>query len=325
MLQGVREVSQLADAEQPTEIPQRAFDTAREDSARFSDLPPARSIARQLRMPWPDVLSIAHDPPSKHAHRLGRALTRPEQKWLTHEHIAYVLRLVARSIGGGSVSPGQYRREREARLAVDRSRYLHGRRLRLPTADQIRIAVDGNWNRALALAGLSARGPHTGVGASTLDLLERCYTAHGAQPSAEELRRFARANRIPYQPDRTRSWNECVAAWKEERQARGLEVSAGLPPRSERPDYSRNVGAAQAGERRRRDWSHIEDCVEIVMIYLSELANVRSSKRSYQDWAAGREDAPAPSIFDQHGGWGAVRALAQGALPITAADATPLP
>ena len=310
MLQGVREIALIVDAEQPTEIPQRAFDAAREDSARFSDLPPARSIARQLRMPWSDALALAHEPPSKHAHRLGRALTRPEQKWLTHEHIAYVLRLVARKLGTDSVSPSEYRREREAMLAVDSSRYLHGRRLRLPTDDQIRIAVDGDWNRALALADLSARGSHTGVGASTLDLLERCYTAHGAQPSAEELRRFARANRIPYQPDRTRSWNECVAAWKEERQARGLEVPAGLPSRDQRPNYGRNVGAARADERRRRDWSHIEDCVEIVMIYLTELGNVRSSKRDYQDWAAGREDAPAPSAFDQHGGWGQVRAMA---------------
>jgi hypothetical protein len=310
MLQGVREVSLLADAAEPTKAAQRAFDAAREDSARFSDLPPARSIARQLQMPWLDVLSIAHEPPSKHAHRLGRALTRPEQKWLTDEHIAYVLRLVARSLGTDSVSPSEYRREREAMLAGDRSRYLHGRRLRLPTDDQIRIAVGGDWNRALALAGLSARAPHSGGGVLTLDLLERCYAAHGAQPSAEELRRFARANRIPYQPDRTRSWNECVAAWKEERQARGLDAPAGLPPRGQRPDYSRNVGAARAGERRRRDWSHIEDCVEIVMIYLTELRNVRSSKRGYQDWAADRADAPGYSAFDAHGGWGRVRAMA---------------
>jgi hypothetical protein len=310
MLQGVREIALIVDAEQPIEIPQRAFDAAREDSARFSDLPPARSIARQLRMPWSDALALAHEPPSTHAHRLGRALTRPEQNWLTEEHIVYVLRLVARSLDVDSVSPGEYRREREAMLAVDSSRYLHGRRLRLPTDDQIRIAVDGDWNRALALAGLSARAPHSGVGASTLDLLERCYAAHGAQPSAEELRRFARANRIPYQPDRKRTWNECVEAWKRLRRARGLSVPAGLPPRDQRPNYSRNVGAARAGERRRRDWSHIEDCVEIVMIYLSELGSVRSSKRSYQDWAAGRDDASAPSIFDQHGGWGHVRALA---------------
>jgi hypothetical protein len=311
MLEGVREVSLLADAEQPTVIPQRAFDAAREDSSRFSDLLPARSIARQLRLAWPDVAALAHEPPETHAHRLGRALTRPEQNWLTSEHIAYVLRLVARSLGVDSISPGEYRREREAMLAVDRSRYLHGRRLRLPTDDQIRVAVGGDWDAALALADLSARAPHTGVGVSTLDLLERCYDAHHAQPSAEELRRFARANRIPYQPDRTRSWNECVAAWKDGRRARGLDAPSGLPPRGQRPNYSHNVGAARIDERRRQDWSHVGDCVEIVMVYLDQLsARERSTKRNYSDWAADRDDAPSYSAFDAHGGWGRVRELA---------------
>jgi hypothetical protein len=83
-----------------------------------------------------------------------------------------------------------------------------------------------------------------------------------------------------------------------------------LPPRDQRPNYSRNVGAARAGEHRRRDWSHVEDCVEIVTIYLADLGSRRSSKRSYQDWAAGRDDAPAYSAFDAHGGWGRVRELA---------------
>jgi hypothetical protein len=308
MLQGVREVSILADAEQPTEIPQRAFDAARLRSQRFSDLPRAKRAAEQLRLSWREALALAHEPSEVHAHRLSRKHSE-QQDWLTEDYVAFALSSVAHRLGRDSISPSQYRSEREKMLTADRKSYLHGRQLLLPTDDQIRIAVGDDWDRALALAGLSARAPHSGVGASTLDLLERCYAAHGAQPSAEELRRFARANRIPYQPDRSRSWNECVEAWKQDRRARGLEVPSGLPPRSERADYGRNVGAARAGERRRRDWSHIEDCVEMVMIYLTELGNVRSSKRDYQDWAAGREDAPAPSIFDQHGGWGRVRAL----------------
>jgi hypothetical protein len=310
MLQGVREVSLQGAPKAPARVSQRAFDATCESSPSLPELPPARSIARQLRLPWLDVLRIAHEPPQTHAHRLGRALTRPEQNWLTKEHIAYVLRLVARSLGTNSVSPGEYRREREAMVAVDRSRYLHGRRLRLPTDDQIRAAVGGEWDAALALADLSTRAPHTGVGISTVDLLERCYEAHHAQPSAEELRRFARANRVPFQPDRKRTWNECVAAWKEGRQSRGLDVPDGLPPRGQRPNYSRNVGAARPGERRRRDWSHAEDCVEVVMIYLADLGSRRSSKRGYQDWASRRADAPAPSAFDQHGGWGRIRARA---------------
>jgi hypothetical protein len=306
LLRRVRAISLQAAPAAPAQVSQRTFDAAPERSRL--ELPVARSISRQLKLPWPAVLELALAPPETHAHRLGRALTRPEQSWLTEEHISYVLRLVARRLGVESVSPDQYRREREAMLAVSRRRR---RRLRLPTEDQLRIAVGGDWDAALALAGLSARKPHAGVGVSTVELLERCYQAHGAQSSAEELRRFARANRIPFQPDRRRTWNECVAAWKQERRARGLAVPDGLPPRGQRPNYSRNIGAALPGERRRRDWSHIEDCIEIVIVYLDQLApNARSSKRSYQDWAAGRDDAPSYSAFDAHGGWERVRALA---------------
>lgn len=291
-------------------ISQRAFDVGRENSSRFADLPPARSIARQLRLSWPSVVELAHAPPRTHAHRLGRALTRPEQDWLTEEHIAYVLRVVARRLDAQTLSPDQYRREREAMLSVNRRRRRH---LRLPTEDQLRIAVGGDWDAALALAGLAERSPHLGSGVSTVELLERCFNAHRAQPSAEELRRFARANRIPYQPDRVRSWNECVAAWKKDRRARGLGVPDALPPRSQRPNYSRNVGAARAGEQRRRDWSHLGDCVEVVILYLDQLPpRERSSKRSYQDWADGRDDAPSYSAFDAHGGWGKIRDLAIG-------------
>jgi hypothetical protein len=309
MLQGVREVSLLADAQEPTGTTQQAFDAARSRSHRFSTVPRAKRIAEQLRLSWREVLALAHEPPDTHAHRLSRKHSE-QQDWLTEDYIAFALSSVAHRLGRDSISPSQYRSEREKMLAADHKHWLHGRQLILPTDDQIRIALGGDWNRALVLAGLVDRQPHTGVGASTVDLLERCYAAHGAQPSAEELRRFARANRIPYQPDRTRSWNECVAAWKEERRARGLDVPTGLPPRDQRPNYSRNVGATRAGERRRRDWSHVGDCVEIVMIYLAEIGNRRSSKRDYQDWAAGRVDAPAYSAFDAHGGWGRVRALA---------------
>jgi hypothetical protein len=308
LLRAVREVSLQADPEAPARVSQRTFDATCQSSPSLPEVPPARSIARRLRLPWPDVLTIAHEPPRSHAHRLGRALTRPEQDWLGEEHIAYVLQLAARKLGADSVSPGEYRRERERMLAEDRRR---ARRLRLPTDDQIRLAVGGEWYRGLELAELAPRQPHTGCGISTVELLDRCYEAHHAQPSAEELRRFARANRIPFQPDRKRTWNECVAAWKDGRRARGLDSPTGLPPRSQRPNYSRNVGAARAGERRRRDWSHLEDCVEVVILYLEELSpRERAHKRGYQDWAAARDDAPSYSAFDAHGGWGRVRELA---------------
>ena len=309
LLRRVRAISLQAAPAAPARVSQRTFDAAPGRSRL--ELPVARSISRQLRLSWPAVLELALAPPETHAHRLGRALTRPKQDWLTEDHIAYVLKLVARRLGVESVSPDQYRREREAMLSVSRRRRRR-RRSRIPTEDQLRIAVGGDWDAALALAGLAARKPHAGVGVSTVELLERCFETHRAQPSAEELRRFARANRIPFQPDRQRTWNGCLAAWKQERRARGLAVPDGLPPRGQRPNYWRNVGAARAGERRRRDWSHLDDCVEVVILYLDQLgANERSSKRGYQDWAASQPDAPGYSVFDQHGGWARIRQIAQ--------------
>lgn len=76
-------------------------------------------------------------------------------------------------------------------------------------------------------------------------------------------------------------------------------------------DYSRDVGAALAGESRRQDWSDVEDCLPHVLAYLVQLpAGARSTKRGYQEWAREHPDAPASSSFDAHGGWERVRGLA---------------
>jgi hypothetical protein len=325
----VREAARLGAPENPAAVSQRAFDAARYQSTRFADLPLARDIARQLRMPWAEVLEIAHSPVNGHSLRLGRAHTESAQDWLTPEYIAYVLKLVAHRLGSSSVSPGQYRVERERMLALNRSRYMHGRQLRLPTDNQIRIALRaasvaephrdtptaGAWDAALVLAGLEPepRRERAVIATGTVEMLERCYEAHGAEPAKKELEAFAKSNGIPYSRDRKQLWAVSVAAWKESRQSRGLPIPAGPPPLSERSDYARDLGAAYPGERRHlNDWSGIEDCVEHVRAYLEQLpAGVRSTKKSYNDWALARPGRPAYSAFDQHGGWGRLRELAQ--------------
>jgi hypothetical protein len=278
-------------------------------------------------MSWPEVLELAHAPESTHNHRLGRAHGEDEQTWLTPAYIAYALKLVTRRLNSTSVTPGQYRQERTRMLAVSESRWLHGRRLWLPTDEQIRLRMRalsvpdvhrhtptaGTWDAALALAGLESehrRAPAV-VASGTVELLERCYTAHGTEPSALELRRFAKANGIPWTPDRHRTWRESVAAWKQQRREQGLAVPDGPPPRAERPDYAADVGAARADERRRQDWSDIESCLLHVIAYLEQLApGERSSKKNYNDWALAVPARPAYSAFDQHGGWGRLRRIA---------------
>jgi hypothetical protein len=315
----VREIASQADAENPVQTSQRRFDAAREQNERFAGLPLARDIARRLALPWREVLLLAHAPTEQHAHRLGRAQTRAEQDWLTGEHIAYALRTVAARLNARTLTPGQYRAERARMLALSNTRWLHGRRLRLPTDEQIRLAAS-DWDRALALARLDRRPGRGDQGhgrraLSTVELLERCYQAHGTEASALELRRFARANGIPWTPDRDRTWLESVAAWKDERRARGLTTPDGPPPRGERPNYAQPVGAGLSGEQRRHDWSDINDCLPFVIAYLEQLrSGERSSKLGYTDWARTQPGAPAYSCFDQHGGWQRLRALAHAKL-----------
>lgn len=316
LLQGVREVSALADKWTPLLVSQRAFDLACGLSPEYKDLPAARNIAATLKMSWSAVLQLAHEPASVQNHRLSRKQSSGEQDWLTDDYIGYVLKLVSHRLGVGTLTPSRYRAERTVLLAVDRARWLHGRQLRLPSDDQI-VAATGGWDRALALAGLAARpglgdqGHAHGNAVSILELLDRCYAVHGAQPSARELKTFARANGIPYPRDEDRTWLESVSAWKARRRASGVPIPDGLPPRNQRPDYARNVGAARPGERRRNRWS-AEDCVTSVARYLEQLpAGQRSSKRGYDDWADTQDEAPRVSIFDAHGGWEAVRRKAQ--------------
>lgn len=324
----MREVAGLADPECPIQVSQRRWDQARKQSARFAGLPLARDIARRLTLPWCEVLQLALAPPETHAHRLGRALTRVEQDWLTDEHIVYALRMVAGRLDIRTLTPGQYRAERTRMLALDRTRWLHGRRLRLPTDEQIRRAVAGDWDHALALARLA---PRPGLGdqghgrraLGTLKLLERCYEAHGTEPTAAELRCFAKANGIPWNPDKDRTWLESLAAWKDDRRARGQVVPDGPPPRSERPNYAQPIGAALPGERRRQDWSDINACLLFVVAYLEQLpTGARSTKLGYADWARAHENAPAPSCFDQHGGWEQLRLLAHEAIFTSKESAT---
>jgi hypothetical protein len=315
LIRGVREVAGQADPENPAQVSQRRFDAARKQTARYGSLPLAKDIAHRLRLPWREVLLLAHTPTEQQAHRLGRAQSRPEQDWLTPEQIAYVLRVIAARLKTGTLTPAQYRDERARMLALSETRWLHGRRLRLPTDDQIRLAA-GDWDHALVLARLAPRlglgdQGHGKYAPSTADVLERAYEAHGTELTSKEIWTFVKANGIPYGRERGRLWAECVAEWKQQRTGRGLDVPAGPPPLDQRPDYTQPVGAALPGEQRRRDWSDLSECLPFIIAYLEQLpAGARSTRLGYADWARTQTEAPAYSCFDQHGGWERLRTLA---------------
>lgn len=316
LLQGVRHVSEIALPLDPKRVSQRAFDKARPGSD-FPDLPAARHIVRSLGMGWADVLALAQEPESAQAHRLSHQQLDTLKGYLTTEYVVYVLQRVARRLGTRTLSRSDYSAERNAMLRHDRARWLHGRQLILPSEGQIRTFM-GSWDEALASAGLAAPRAERGGGPSKVrapelqDLLERFYSHYGTQPTARDLETFARANGIPRRSYRELSFGDALSRWKEWRTQQGLTAPSPPPPLSERADYTRDVGAARPGEKRREQEHPLEVCVAWMRRYLEGLpASTRSTRHSYKNWAR-QHGAPSPTTLDtKHGGFSHVRRLAQ--------------
>lgn len=298
---------------------QRAFDAARKHSRDHADLPGAKRIAELLGLRWRQVLVVAHAPEAEQNKLLATKTREPEQDWLSEEHVAAVLGIVAARLGVDTVSLSEYRVERSRILEENRSRAAFGHELLLPTDEQIMVFV-GAWDDALRLAGLRAtreRGPTKRGKAPPLpDLMDRFHDEYGHEPSAKALREFARGNGIPYPAARERSaFKTAREEWRKRRHANGLPEAAVVKRAGGRghkaPDYSRDVGAARPEERRRDRWSR-EDCVAWVARYVSQLGpGERSTANGYIDWAATQELAPVLSTIKLHGSWESVRREAQ--------------
>jgi hypothetical protein len=324
LLRGVRAVVLLANPSDPRAVSQRAFDDARQWSD-YTDLPVARQIARELGLSWRDVIALAREPEARQAHGLGlRSREWSPRDWLTAERIMFALRLVAGRRRARTLTMGAYDAERGVLLAADARDWRHGRRLRLPDAEAIRVAA-GGWDAALRLAGLEVGSrPAQGIRQvipSRLDVMDRFHDYHGEQPTKRALEAFARGNGIPMSDENKRAWSETVKGWRQRRRERGL-ADARAPERKggrgvRAPDYSANVGAARPGEQPHRGkWSDEADCVAWVARYVASLpAGERSTQDGYRCWAGQHPGAPNASRLAQHGGWEAVRrkALARNA------------
>jgi hypothetical protein len=176
--------------------------------------------------------------------------------------------------------------------------------------------LTGAWDAALELAKLEPTStkeePASGV-VNSLELLDRFYQVRGAQASSTDLKRFATANRIPYNPARDKvPWPELIEKWKEGLRARGITPPDKPPPWRERPDYTLDVGARRPGERRQIDCRDFDDCLSHVIEYLEQLApGERSTRRGYDHWASQHEDRPYVSELRKHGVWSEMRQKAQ--------------
>ena len=317
LLHMVRDIAEASGTEYPERISTRAWDRGRPLSETFLDAPPARRICEHLDLSWVRLRKLAFLSPGAQPIALGKALNERQGNWLTPEYSDYVLALVARRLDKHTLTPSEYRVEQTRMLSAAPGSRRDGQ-LRLPTEDQI-AAVAGSWDRALAHAGLGARPARGGRqrrqrSLSVVEALQRCYEHYETEPTSAELHAFAKANGIPLSRDRSRTWASYVAEWKDGRRTAGLPVPDGPPPRHLRWDYTRNIGAAHADERRRRARPR-QELVDWLLRYLDHLGpRQRSSERGYNDWAAAQTGAPSSSAFDAHDGWAAVRVTAQNAL-----------
>lgn len=320
LLQKVREVAVLANPNEPTAVSQRPFDAAREGNA---SLPRAKRIAERLKLPWREVLAIAHALETEQNKLLGVRARGTPANWLTREGMCSVLRVVALRRGVDTLTLTEYRAERGAMLAADRARWMHGGALRVPTDEQI-VAVAGSWEAALRLAGLAPSAPRPRsvdqVVLTRVEVIERFHEHYGKRPSRPELEAFARGNGLPMRAERNRKWSVIVAEWERRRREQGLPPARvdlrppGRPTpkraRTRTADYGKDVGAARRGEHRvMGKWTRA-NCAAAVARYLAQLrTHERSTERGYTDWAATqpRGTTPALATVQEHGGWETVR------------------
>jgi hypothetical protein len=319
LLQGVREVAALANPTAPPTVSQRAFDRARASSATHADLPAARQIAKELKLNWPEALAVAHAPENEQ-NKLLALKTKDYYSpvgWLTEARIKYALRLVAGRLGVDTLTKGEYDAERVVLLNADARDWLHGRRLRLPSATAILLATS-SWDAAVVLAGLKAFvRSHTihQVILSPVEVVDRFYEHYGEQPSRKALRAFARGNKLPMSGEGNRPFAEIVTEWRQQRHEHGLPeprvIKYRLGPGIKRPDYSADVGAARLGEHLYRGkWTGEgrERCVEWVANYLASLpVGAKATAATYEAWRKQNPGAPSTDRFSMHGGWDAVR------------------
>jgi hypothetical protein len=290
LLRDIREVCILAEPEHPEKVTQRAFDQARSEQTRFVDIPRADRIVKHLKLPWRKVLASAHGEGDQ-VKLLVAQERSDKQDWLTEDHVAFCLKLVALRLGADTVTQQQYHDERESILAENTAQQASGVDLRLPTEHQIMqgfarrakgkqaaaqtdkpkktlsrrtVPRAGTWNTALRSAGLAPTSRDKVTvprGLTSAELIERCYQFHGTLPSSKEAEIFARANHIPYNRKRQKlPWQEQVATWRASRRKRRLPAPDAPPPMNERPDYSRDMGASLSRERR-NDWSDPQVCL----------------------------------------------------------------
>jgi len=310
----VAAVARAAEPSEPERVSQSRYDAAR-TSAGYPLAPSAKATAARLKMPWLEILALALDGRDV-ARSLGYRFGTEEEEWFDEEAVRAALKTVALRLGKKTLTPVDYRLERERVLAAARG---HRDELAFPTEGQVE-SIAGSWEAALYLAGLAERPAHpaTRKGMTIVAALELCLETTGALPTKPELALWAAANGVSVaKREKGKSWLSYLAELKAARDEWGKWTPAGSAPREQRPDFAQvpMTTPFASPPRHRRRWTR-DDCLEALARLLAELPSQRRlTLRAYQELARGRVDLPALSSLQRHGTFGKMVAEARRLAP----------
>ena len=293
---------------------QREFDRARTNLDKWAAVPSARQICARLNVSWRPLLAALFEPDRDVDKFVSHKQRTAVAHGLDDGQIAATLRIVATRLGVTTLRPAQYDAERAELRSENQRRYRHGAALTLATANQI-IRAAGDWDRALAVAGLDERPALTGSQPSEVsyhEAVRRFLESQGAMPTSTQLERLAAAQRFPLPRIPAGGHKQALLEVQAAFAAEGRWAPATYPPKNRRPVYDfEGPSAADRPEGRRVKRYSKEDCLAGVLAYLVESGpGERASQKRYGAWAVGTPH-PAPSALGRHGGWTALLAEAR--------------
>lgn len=290
----VADVCRDLDPRDPRSVSQARFDAGRTE-AGHPQAPSAKRTAARLHLSWEEVKRFALDSGRDADRTVGALTRRAEELWLTPEVCIAALRTVARKINkDGELTPGRYEIEVEQMLTANRRRYLHGRRLVMPTVGQIERRL-GRWPKALQQAGLQPPElTRQAEGVPWIDAIELCLEATGCLPSEKtvimwfeindlSLKIHHRGMRYPEEVEKLRARRAAAGKWT---------PSAYTSPR-ERSDM---LSVVDVDGPKRRVRGYDDDRVLAALVqFVRDRRGLPQTRRDYMKWAAEKGDAPAAS------------------------------
>lgn len=189
LVDAVGEIIREAGFDADEHVSTRAFDAAKRRLSGFEHVPTARQISGRLGQRWPDIVAVARGAPgaprpADAIRAWGRAEENPD---LDERNVIFALGLIARELGQDTLTPDEYEQRVQVLLhAGRRDGRGHVFGPLLPAAAQI-VRLAGDWDVALAMAGLRPRSGVQLTAAGQQRAADAWRRAHGTATSLSAL------------------------------------------------------------------------------------------------------------------------------------------